>query len=38
MENIESIGVKKGHFGVTNTKTDSQVLSLKNEEILLVSI
>lgn len=38
MENIESIGVKKGYFGVTNAKTDSQVQSLKNEEISLASI
>ena len=29
MENLESTGVKKGHFGVTDVKIDSQVLSLK---------
>lgn len=29
MENLESTGVKKGCFGVTGVKIDSQVLSLK---------
>ena len=29
MKNLESTGVKKGHFGVTDVKIDSQVLSLK---------
>lgn len=29
MENLELIGVKKRHFGVTDVKIDSQVLSLK---------
>ena len=29
MENLESTCVKKGHFGVTDVKIDSQVLSLK---------
>lgn len=29
MDNLESTGVKKGHFGVTDVKIDSQVLSLK---------
>lgn len=29
MENLESTGVKKGHFGVTEGKIDSEVLSLK---------
>ena len=29
MENLKSTGVKNGHFGVTDVKIDSQVLSLK---------
>jgi hypothetical protein len=29
MKNSISTGVKKGHFGVTDMKIDSQVLSLK---------
>ena len=29
MDNLESTGVKKGHFGVTGVEIDSQVLSLK---------
>ena len=29
MEDLEPTGVKKGHFGVTDMKIDSQVLSLK---------
>lgn len=29
MKNSTSTGVKKGHFGVTDVKIDSQVLSLK---------
>ncbi len=33
MKNLGSTGVKKWHFGVTDGKIDSQVLSLKNKEI-----
>ena len=38
MKIFTSSGVKKGHFGVTDVKIDSQVLSLKNGEIQLASI
>ena len=29
MKNSTSTGVKKGHFGVTDVKIDSEMLSLK---------
>jgi len=35
MKNLTSTGVRKWHFGVTKGKIDSQVLSMKKEEISL---
>ena len=34
-EKVIAVGVKNGCFGVKNEKTDSQMLSLKYEEISL---
>ena len=35
MKIFTSSGVKKGHFGVTDVKIDSQVLSLKKWRIFI---
>ena len=35
MRNSTLTGVKKGHFGVTDMKIDSQVLSLKKWRIFI---